>query len=259
MREKISVCITAYNEEENIRACLESVKWADELIVVDSFSTDSTPKICKEYTDLVYYHRWLGYIEQKNLIRALASHPWVLFIDADEEVSPQLRDEILKEFDEGLSRMVNAYEFPRMVRYLGKWIRHGDWYPDIKLRLFRNDLARCGGMEPHDRVEVPGPIRRLRGPMYHYTHRDIADHLDSLNKYSSIMAKGWSSAGRKAHPIQDLMLRPIWSFVRGYFLKAGFLDGVHGLIIAAINAHGVFTKYAKLWALTHAARLERLK
>ncbi len=246
MSESISVCITAGNEEHNIRRCLESVTWASEIIVVDSFSTDRTPEICREYTDLVYQHRWLGYIGQKNLIKDLASGEWILFIDADEEISRELRDEILDEFRSGRNERYDGYEFPRMVRHLHRWMRHGDWYPDTKLRLFKRSRGRCGGREPHDRIEVDGRVKSLKNPMYHYTYTDIGDQIESMNKFSTITAAGQFEDG---HPIllRDMLTRPALRFLRGYVLKRGFLDGIPGLIVAVTNSYGVFAKYAKLW------------
>jgi glycosyltransferase involved in cell wall biosynthesis len=246
MREEISACITAANEENNIRRCLESVKWADEIIVVDSFSHDRTPEVCREYTDLVFQHRWLGYIGQKNLIKDLATKDWILFIDADEEISSSLRDEIVEEFMNGRSQQCCGYEFPRMVHYLGRWIRHGDWYPDRKLRLFRKICGRCGGREPHDRVIVSGAIRRLKSPMYHYTYTGIEDQMATLNRFSTITAAGQQEEGRAFRRF-DMVFRPLFRFFRGYVLRLGFLDGVAGLIVAVTTAFGVFIKYAKLW------------
>ncbi|MBT3294775.1 MAG: glycosyltransferase family 2 protein [Verrucomicrobia bacterium] len=254
MPDRISVCITAGNEEHNIRRCLESVTWASEIIVVDSFSTDRTVEICKEYTDLVYQHRWLGYIGQKNLIKDLASGSWILFIDADEEISPGLRDEILEEFRSGRNERYDGYEFPRMVRYLHRWIRHGDWYPDTKLRLFNKSEGRCGGREPHDRIEVDGSVRRLKNPMYHYTYSCIDDQIASMNKFSSITAGGQFEDGRPLR-MMDFLLRPFLRFLRGYFIKLGFMDGIPGLIVAMSSAYGVFAKYAKLWEQHLNARL----
>ncbi|MBN2301631.1 MAG: glycosyltransferase family 2 protein [Lentisphaerae bacterium] len=246
MRERISACITAGNEENNIRRCLESVKWVDEIVVVDSFSTDRTVAICKEYTDLVYQHKWLGYIGQKNLIKDFASGPWILFIDADEEVSDQLRDEILGEFESGSNKNYAGYEFPRLVRYLGRWITHGDWYPDAKLRLFRKALGTCGGQEPHDRTTVNGAVKRLSGNLYHYTYTGISDQLSTINKFSSITAESLDNE-HASFKIFNLIFRPWFKFIRCYFLKRGFLDGLPGLIIAVTTAYGVFAKYAKLW------------
>jgi len=246
MPEKISACITAGNEEKNIRRCLESVRWADEIVVVDSFSTDRTVEICREYTPLVYQHKWLGYIGQKNLIKDMAAGPWILFIDADEEISPSLRDEILAEFRTDASRGVDGYEFPRLVRYLGRWITHGDWYPDLKLRLFRKEHGTCSGQEPHDRITVQGHVKRLDSPMHHYTYDGISDQLTTVNRFSTISAEGQHEDGRPFR-LWDILLRPPARFLRGYVLRRGFLDGVPGLIIAVVSAFGVFAKYAKLW------------
>ena len=246
VREKVSACITAGNEEANIRRCLESVKWADEIIVVDSFSKDRTVDICHEYTDLVYRHRWLGYIGQKNLIKDLAEGPWILFIDADEEISPQLRDEILSELSSDSASGIAGYEFPRMVWFLGRWIKHGDWYPDIKLRLFRKSKGRCGGSEPHDRTTVDGVVRRLKNDMYHYTYNSIADQITTLNRFSTITANGQHDEKKTFH-VYDLIFRPILRFIRGYLFRLGFLDGLPGLVVATTSAYGVFIKYAKLW------------
>jgi len=248
MREKISVCIIAGNEEKNIRRCIESAVWADEVIVVDSFSTDRTVEICREYTDRVYQHEWLGYIGQKNYIKNLAKGPWILFLDADEEISQKLRDEIIAEFNTDSIDHVNGFEFPRMVRFLGTWITHGDWYPDVKLRLFRKDKGTCGGKEPHDRTTVEGRVKRLKYPIYHFTYNNITDQLASLNKFTSISAKGKYCEGR-SFKLSDVILRPILRFLRCYIVKRGFLDGLPGLIIATTVAYGVFIKYAKLWEI----------
>ncbi|MFC1497815.1 glycosyltransferase family 2 protein [Verrucomicrobiota bacterium] len=256
MREKISACITAGNEERNIRRCLESVKWADEIVVVDSFSTDKTAEICREYTQRVYQHQWLGYIGQKNLIKDLAIFPWILFIDADEEISSELRDQILKEFESGSNKNYAGYEFPRMVKYLGRWIMHGDWYPDIKLRLFRKAAGTCGGKEPHDRTTVNGRVKQLKGHMFHYTYDSLDEHVKTLNRFSTITAKGWY-LDRKAFKYSDFFFRPALRFIRGYLLKRGFMDALPGLIIAMIISYGVFIKYAKLWEFYLKERLNK--
>jgi glycosyltransferase involved in cell wall biosynthesis len=216
--------------------------------VVDSFSKDRTVEICREYTPLVYQHRWLGYIGQKNLVKDMATNPWVLFIDADEEVSAGLRGAILEEFESGRNQAFSGYEFPRMVHYLGRWIRHGDWYPDVKLRLLRKDRAVCGGQEPHDQMRVKGAIKRLDAQLFHYTYLDISDQIVTLDRFSSITAHTQSLDGRRFRLI-DLLFRPGFRFFRGYFLKRGFLDGMPGFIIAKAAAFGTFVKYAKLWEI----------
>lgn len=250
MREAITACVITYNEEDKIRRCLQSVKWCDEIIVVDSFSTDKTVDIAREFTSRVYTHEWMGYIGQKNLTKDMASSPWILFIDADEEVSPRLRDEILREFESGASEKTDGYECPRKVFFLGKWISHGDWYPDRKLRLFRKAKGKCHGMEPHDRVVVDGRVRKLRGDLLHYTYDNIEEQVSVLNKYSSITAEGWRKEGQKFR-LGRLILHGPCRFLRSYLLKLGFLDGVPGLVVATISATGVFIKYAKLWELYH--------
>lgn len=248
MREKISACVITFNEQARIRRCLESVKWCDEIVIMDSFSTDRTIEICREYTDKVYQHEWLGYVGQRNLIREKANCPWVLFMDSDEEVSPGLKQEILTEFEYGVGEYV-GYSFPRQVYYIGRWIKHGEWYPDVKLRLFKKEYGRTEGQEPHDTVVVKGPVKRLDRPIWHYTHNDIADHINTLNRFSSITAQ---QRFAEADPFNwwDIILRPSLRFLKGYILKGGILDGSHGFIIAMLNSFGAFVKYAKLWELS---------
>jgi len=249
MCDKISVCLTVGNEENNIRRCLNSLKWANEIVVVDSFSKDRTFEICKEYTERVYQHEWLGYVGQKELIKKMAVHPWIIFIDADEEVSDKLREQIQNEFKSGNNRNYVGYEFPRKVFFFGTWITHGEWWPDIKMRLFRKDKGVCTGQEPHDHVIVSGPVKRLSGCLHHYTYDDIADQINTLNRFSNIAAASLRKEGRRFSLI-DLMFRPFFRFIKGYIFKHGFLDGYRGFIIAVMSSIGVFYKYAKLWELT---------
>ena len=249
MTEKISACIMTFNEESNIERCLKSVEWCDEIVILDSFSTDRTLEIARRYTDQIHQHEWQGYIGQRNRIRGMATHPWVLFLDADEEVSPELREAIHQEFQPDRSAYV-GYRFPRRVYYLNRWILHGEWYPDIKLRLFKKALGHSIGEEPHDQVIVDGPVKTLRAPLYHYTYDDLADHIMTLNRFSSISARAKYEAGDKFR-WSALLFRPFFRFVRGYFFKFGFLDGRRGLLIALISSFGVAMKYAKLWELIH--------
>lgn len=246
-RERISACVIVFNEERKIRRCLESLTWCDEIVVLDSFSTDRTIEICREYTDRIFQHVWLGYVGQRNKIRELARYPWVLNLDSDEEVSPELRNEIIAEFETGTGP-IRGYEFPRLVYYLGRWIRHGEWYPDVKLRLFHRDFGRSEGEEPHDKVVVNGQVKRLRAPIWHYTYDDLRDHMDTLDRFSTISARQKFLTKPRFTPL-DLLVRPPLRFLKGYFLKRGFLDGWHGLVVAGISAFGVFLKYAKLWEL----------
>ena len=249
MRDKISACLTVGNEENNIRRCLNSLRWADEIVVIDSFSKDKTADICREYTDRVYQHEWLGYVGQKELIKKMAVHPWILFIDADEEVSDELQAQILSEFESGANRQYVGYQFPRKVFFLGTWITHGEWWPDIKMRLFRKDKGICTGSEPHDHVIVNGSIKFLSGCLHHYTYDDITDQIYTLNRFSSIAATSLRNEGRR-FSIADLLFRPFFRFIKGFIFKRGFMDGYRGLIIALLSSIGVFYKYAKLWELT---------
>ncbi len=244
---KISACVTAGNEEDKIAACLASLSWCDEIVVVDSYSQDKTFEISKQYTPHVYQHPWGGYIAQKNYIRSLARFPWILFVDADEVVSDELRHEIEFEFGREPGNTA-GYRFPRMVHYLGKWIRHGEWYPDIKLRLFLKDRGHSEGQEPHDRVVVDGPVKTLHAPLYHYTYDDVSDHIHTLNRFSSITAHEKFTRGERFR-WSDLLLRPPARFLKSYLLKRGFLDGRQGFIIALLSSFGVFVKYAKLMEL----------
>lgn len=236
-----------FNEEEKIARCLKSLTWCDEIVVLDSYSTDRTLEICRTFTDRIVQHEWMGYVGQRNLLRGLAQHPWVLFMDADEEISPALREEILREFNQGPGRNA-GYEFPRLVFYLGRWIRHGEWYPDIKLRLFKKQFGRTEGQEPHDHVVVHGPVKRLQNPIWHYTYDGIRDQLDTINRFSTIAAHQRFTDSR-AFRWSDLLLRPALRFLRGYVMKRGFLDGAQGFIIAILNSYGVFVKYAKHWEI----------
>ena len=247
MRERISACVISFNEELKIRRCLESVKWCDEIVVLDSFSTDTTIEICRQFTDRIFQQEWLGYVGQRNMVREMSRYEWILFMDADEEMSPALKDEIEAEFDRGTGNTF-GYEFPRQVYYLGRWIRHGDWYPDVKLRLFKKEFGRTEGEEPHDRVVVRGPIKRLRNPIWHYTYDDVSDQIKTLNRFSTITAQQKYVRGRKVH-FRDLIFHPFFRFLRGYLLRRGFMDGTHGLMIASIASFGSFLKYAKQWEL----------
>ncbi|HBA83628.1 MAG TPA: hypothetical protein DCZ95_05985 [Verrucomicrobia bacterium] len=247
MREKISACVICFNEEDKIGRCLQSLRWCDEIVVMDSFSTDRTVEICREYTDRVYQHEWLGYVGQRNTVRELSRHPWILFLDSDEEVSPALRDEILGEFGRGTGPYL-GYEFPRQVYYLGQWICHGEWYPDIKLRLFKKEHGRTEGQEPHDKVVVSGAVKRLKSPVWHYTYDDLRDHLDTLNRFSTITAQQ-KFVQETPFRWTDLLFRPFFHFFKGYILRLGFLDGSRGFLIAMLCSFGAYMKYAKLWEL----------
>ncbi len=240
----ISVSIICFNEERKIRRCLESVKWADEIIVLDSFSTDNTLDICREYTDKIYQHKFDGHIEQKNMAIDLCANDWVFCIDADEVVSDDLREAV-----RGIDIQYTEYKgfaVPRLVFYLGKWIKHGSWYPDYKIRFFNRKFGRWGGINPHDTVIVNGNVSKLKGDLLHYSYESVKAHLEQVNKFTDIMAFEYGKIGEQPS-IVNLTLRPFVKFFKMYFLKLGFLDGKRGFIIAVIASFYVFMKFAKLF------------
>ena len=243
----ISCCIVCYNEERNIRRCLESVRWCDEIVIVDSFSTDRTVEICREYTSRVIQRAWPGYVEQKRFALAQSSHEWVLNVDADEEVSPELRDEILVVLRRN-DPAVDGFYVPRLVYYLGRWWWRG-WYPGHRLRLFRKLKVRWGGVNPHEKVLLRGQADRLRGNLYHYTYEDISDHLQTLNSLTEVAAREMVRRGKRTR-VSHLLLHPFWRFLRFYFLRRGIRDGMPGFFVAVTSAFYVFLKYAKLWEHT---------
>ena len=246
-REPLSVCIVCCDEEDSIRDCLESVRWADEIVVVDSGSEDRTLDIVREYTGRIEFRAWTGYTDQKNHAVGLAGHDWVLCLDADERVSPELADEIrdeLKRIAAGEARAC-GYAFPRRTFYLGRWIRHGGWYPDRKLRLFDRRRGRWTGLRLHERVEVDGPTAQLKGDLLHYTYRDIADHLGRMNEFTTLAAGEMVERG-KGMPLVRMLINPPFRFLRMFIFRLGFLDGVTGFIIAVLASYYVFLKYAKL-------------
>jgi len=249
-RERLSCTIICYDEEEGIRAALESVKWCDEIVVVDSFSRDRTVAICREYTDRIYQRPWPGFVEQKAFALEQTRFPWVLNLDADERVSPELRREIE---DVLRAPVADGYYVPRLVYYLGRWWRRGGWYPDYRLRLFRRDHVVWGGVDPHEKVILQGRSARLDGPLLHYTYRDISAHVATINAFTGVAARELLLRGRTTG-VGDLVLRPLWRFVRFFGLRLGFTQGLAGLFVAQSAAFYVFSKYAKLWEATRAPR-----
>jgi glycosyltransferase involved in cell wall biosynthesis len=248
----VSVCILACDEETELRRCLESVSWADEIVVVvDAKSRDGSEKIARELAHRVEVRPYRGDLEQKSYCCSLAGCDWVLILDPDEELSPELASELrgaLAEDGRVEGQSYAGFEVNRLTHHLGRWIRHGDFHPDWKLRLFRPSRARWVGLDPHGRVEVPGPVKRLRGDLRHYSFRDLSDHIDRIQLHSGRAALALAASGRRAR-LRDLVLRPPARFLRGYLLKRGFLDGTAGFVIAVAVSCSVFLKYAKLWEL----------
>jgi len=248
----LSACVIARDEESLLPRCLDSLAFADEVVVVvDSRSRDGTEKIALERADLVEVRPYESYVAQNRHCTGLARNEWVLALDADEEVSPALAAEIRRRI--AAPGRVAGFEVDRVTFHLGRWIRHGDFHPDWRLRVFRRADARWGGDEPHGHVEVKGPVERLTGELRHYSYRDLADQVERIQRYSDAAADVLHRSGRRAR-WHDLVLRPPARFLRAYLLKRGFLDGVPGFAIAAATAFHVFLKYAKLWELDRAKR-----
>ncbi len=239
----ISACVITYNEQDNIRECLESLSFCDEIVVVDSFSSDRTLDICREYTPKIYKNRYEGNIAQKNFALGKVKNQWVLSLDADERVSPELRREIFSEFSKGFDDC-SGYRMKRHVYYLGKWINHCGWYPDYKLRLFNKNHGHFGGSEPHDMFLTKDKVKRLRSEIHHFPCGSLSKHIGTIDKYSGITAANLSSCST-SKAVAMLILAPVVKFVEMYIVKRGFLDGVQGLIICAVSSFSRFLRYAK--------------
>lgn len=246
-REKISVCMITFNNARTVEQALASVKdWADEIIVVDSFSTDATPEIVRRFTDNFEQRTWPGFRDQYNYCIAKAHNEWVIFIDADEVIPPELAAEIQAR-PRADSARYDGYIAHRRTFYLGRWIMHGGWVPDYEIRLFRRSRAAFEGAL-HANVKVRGQVGELQHFYQHYNYRDIADQIDTINRYSETAARDMLAEGRRFSAF-DLLLRPPARFLKEYILKRGFADGMPGLVIAVSTMYYVFIKYAKLWEL----------
>ncbi len=252
--EKVSAVIIVYNEEHNLPACLDTVSWADEIVVVDSHSQDRTVEVARKYTDAVYQKEYQGHIDKKRFAVSKASHDWVFSIDADERATPGLVEQIKEALRKGGDSRV-AYTMPRLTWHLGRWIRYGEWSPDRLTRLFRKSRMRYEGTEPHDRVIIDGPTGHLKGKLLHYNYRDFADQIQTVQAYSDLAARAMFAENARAG-IVKLVFRPAFKFFKCYFLKLGFLDGWAGFIIASTSAFYVHAKYAKLYELQKARSRE---
>jgi glycosyltransferase involved in cell wall biosynthesis len=244
--EQISATVITHNEEANVEEALKSLAWADEIVVVDSGSTDATVEICRRYTDRVFKRAWTGFVDQKNYAVERASHDWIISLDADERIGPELAREIEQLRRAGFRDA--GYRIPRVAFFMGRWIRHGDWYPDHQLRLFDRRRGRWRGGRVHESVQVEGMPGNLRGEIQHYTYRSLSDYLRRLETYSTLAAQDYQQRGKKAS-LPKLVGNPCLTFLKAYLLKRGFLDGAPGLMVAVMGAVSVFFKYAKLYEL----------
>lgn len=247
----LSVIIITKNESANIRACLESVAWADEIIVVDSGSEDDTASICREMGAQVYIHpEWPGFGPQKNRALAYASRDWVFSIDADERVTPKLHAEIERAMCE---TGTDGYYCPRLSQFCGRFVRHSGWYPDYVLRLFKRGAGRFSDSLVHESVLLTGNTAKLKSPLLHYSYLAADDVERKVKHYSAAAAEQMLQAGRRSSRL-DAVLRSGWAFVRTYLLRLGVLDGRAGWGIACMNARTTYLKYRKLEALRSAIR-----
>ncbi len=245
---KLSAVIITFNEERNIERCLKSVRnIADEIVVLDSFSTDKTEEICKKYNVNFLQHKFDGHIQQKNRAAEYAKNDFVLSLDADEFLSDELKESIQEikknpEFD--------AYKFNRLNIYCGKPIRHTSWYPDRKIRLWNRKKGKWGGINPHDTVilQAEASLKLIKGDLVHYSYNSIEEHIAQTNKFTTIAAKELFEKGKKSNG-SIIFIKTIGSFVKEFILKLAFLDGFYGITVGYINTFSVFLKYSKLKTL----------
>ncbi len=245
--KKLSVTLITFNESTKVERALKSIApLADEIVVVDSFSTDKTEEICRKYTERFLQRAWPGYRDQKNFALNQVTHEWVLSVDADEVISPALLVELLDW--KHSEKEHSGYLMPRRTFFMGRWIYHTTWYPDWQLRLFRKSKASWVGGRVHESVRVVGSVQRMENVIDHYTYSDISEYLVQLQNFTNLSARDYFDQGRRAH-LSNLVLNPAVEFTRNYFLCRGFLDGVAGLVVSCLAAVSVFFKFLKLWEL----------
>jgi glycosyltransferase involved in cell wall biosynthesis len=249
---KLTVTVITRNEAANIEGALESVRWADEIVVVDSHSVDETVAIAKKYNARIVIHDWAGYSAQRNYAAEIASNDWILALDADERVPPELAVEIQRIVREG--SVLGGYRMPRISHYLGRWIRGTDWYPDYQLRLYDRRVGRFNGKRVHESVELTyGRPGQLQHDLQHYPYRDISDHVTSIDHYTTLAAEEWFAEGRRTNAIEFAVHPPV-AFLRNYVARRGFRDGAAGFLISILNSYYVFLKVLKLWELQRGYR-----
>jgi glycosyltransferase involved in cell wall biosynthesis len=248
----ISGVVICLNEADRIGRCLESLAFCDELLVVDSGSTDGTREVVRRYTERLIEQPFLGYVKQKNFALEHAKHDWVICLDADEALSPELAANLRGALARS-PESVSGYALDRVTHYLGVWHDRGEWYPDWQLRVFRRSRGHWGGLDPHDRVELDGEVVKLSGRLLHWNYRHLSDHIQTMDRFSARMARSLADSGVRFRK-RDLVLRPLARFAKSYLLQQGFRKGIPGLIVSVAGAYYVFMKYAKLWELERLAR-----
>ena len=247
---KLSVVIITKNEELNIERCVDSVKAiADEIVVVDSFSTDGTVEICNRLGVTIIQHAFAGYIEQKNYALIHTTHPIVLSLDADEALSPLLTNSILNAKNDWTA---DGYTMNRLTNYCGKWIYHCGWYPDKKLRLFDKTKGKWAGANPHDILIMNegATNMHLKGDILHYSYNSVSEHILQANNFTTIAAQSAFQNDKKSNVLK-IIFSPVVKFIKSYFFQLGILDGFYGFLICKISAQATFYKYVKLWMLQH--------
>ena len=258
-REKISAFIVCCNEEDEIEDCLASVAFCDEVVVIDSFSTDRTVELCEKAGARVIQRAWPGYKEQKAFGLASSTHRWALNLDADERVSPQLRrsmeqvlerDFQLLQGNERAGEVCDGYEVNRVVYYLGRWWRRGGWYPEYRVRFFKRDKVIWGGVDPHEKPIVQGTIGRLDGELQHFTYRNMDEQFRRLHQHASVAAQEDFKRGKRGRLIL-ILFNPWLRWFKFYVAKRGYREGMAGFLIAVSEAYYTFMKYARLWEIEH--------
>jgi glycosyltransferase involved in cell wall biosynthesis len=245
--QRLSAVVITLNEEAHIRRCLESVAWADEIVVVDACSHDKTVQIAREFTDRVIVRPWAGFTAQKNFAAEQSTGEWILSLDADEEAAPELRPEIMAVV--AGSGACHGYAVRRQNMFLGRFIRHGGLYPDWQMRLFRRGQGHFAERAVHESVTVTGPVGRLHGHLVHRSYEGVSDFIGRANRYSSLAAEQMVREGRRVR-MGELVLKPLGRFLSMYVMKRGFLDGRRGLLLATLYAYYVFMRSAKVWEVT---------
>ncbi len=241
----LSVIIIVHNEEKNLDRCLKSVSWAQEIVVLDSGSTDQTKEIARRYTDEIWDVSWQGFGKTKELARQKATNLWVFSLDADEEITPKLKEEILQATR---NNSFSGYFVPRQSLFLGKWMEHSGWYPDYVLRLFQKEKGEFDEALVHEQAQVKGRIGYLKNPLLHYTYPNLKHYFKKLQRYTTLAAQQLYQKRVSAYP-WDLIFRPPATFFKMYLLKLGFLDGWQGFVLAILSGYQVLVKYLKLLGL----------
>jgi len=243
---KVSVVIITRDEERDLPRAIRSSGWADEVVVVDSGSTDGTVAAARELGARVLERAWTGFVDQKNFGAAQATHDWIFSLDSDEACSPELAAEIARW--QGAGRPERGFRIPRLAFFAGRWIRHTDWYPDHQLRLYHRAAGRWGARRVHESVAVEGLVGAFEHPIHHYPYADMGEYFRKLGAYADLAARDLRERGRRASAFQ-VASRPVAAFVKSYLLKRGFLDGGPGLLVAGMSAVSTFCRYARLYEL----------